>query len=90
LLAQIYMSKAPKDRGDLNVPEHHAQIAHTTLLIWGDGDPVFPASDGEKLLHLLPHAQLKVLPQVGHLPHEEMADEVSREIIAFLTNARSD
>ena len=84
LLAQIYMSKAPKDRGDLNVPEHHAHIAHDTLLIWGDGDPVFPASDGQKLLHLLPHAQLRVLTKVGHLPHEEMADEVSHEIIAFL------
>jgi pimeloyl-ACP methyl ester carboxylesterase len=84
LLAQIYMSKSPKDRGDLNVPEHLAHIAHPTLFIWGDGDPVFPASDGEKLLHLLPHAQLKVLPKVGHLPHEEMADVVSHEIIDFL------
>lgn len=74
LRAQITQSAAPKD-GDMPVPRHLARIACPVYLIWGDGDPVFPAADGLKLVEMLPDAHLAVVPNCGHVPHVEAAEE---------------
>lgn len=74
LRAQICQSAAPKD-GDMPVPRHLARINCPVYLIWGDRDPVFPATDGIKLVELLPNAQIAVVPNCGHVPHVEAEDE---------------
>lgn len=74
LRAQIVQSAAPKD-GDMPVPRHLVRITCPVFLIWGDGDPVFPASDGLKLVEQLSDAHLAVVPNCGHVPHVEAADE---------------
>jgi pimeloyl-ACP methyl ester carboxylesterase len=74
LRAQITQSGAPKD-GDMPVPRHLARITCPVYLIWGDGDPVFPATDGLKLVDQLPNAHLAVVPNCGHIPHTEAAEE---------------
>lgn len=74
LRAQITQSAAPKD-GDMPVPRHLSRITCPVYLIWGDGDPVFPATDGLKLVEMLPDAHLAVVPNCGHVPHVEAAEE---------------
>jgi pimeloyl-ACP methyl ester carboxylesterase len=74
LRAQITQSAAPKD-GDMPVPRHLGRITCPVYLIWGDGDPVFPATDGLKLVEQLPDAHLAVVANCGHVPHVEAADE---------------
>lgn len=74
LRAQITQSAAPKD-GDMPVPRHLSRIVCPVYVIWGDGDPVFPATDGLKLVEQLPNAHLAVVPNCGHIPHVEAADE---------------
>jgi pimeloyl-ACP methyl ester carboxylesterase len=74
LQAQITQSAAPKD-GDMPVPRHLSRITCPVYLIWGDGDPVFPATDGLKLVDDLPDAHLAIVPNCGHVPHVEAADE---------------
>ncbi len=74
LQAQIVQSISPKD-GDMPVPRHLARINCPVFIIWGDSDPVFPATDGLKLVDQLVDAHLAVVPQCGHLPHVEAAEE---------------
>lgn len=80
--AQVWQARSPKD-GPQPVPQNLAAVRQPTLLLWGADDSVFPASDGQRLARILPEAQLRVLPDVGHLPHEEAAEEVSGEIVEF-------
>ncbi len=74
LRAQICQSAAPKD-GDMPVPRHLSRITCPVFIIWGDRDPVFPARDGLKLVEQLPQANLAIVPNCGHIPHVEAADE---------------
>jgi pimeloyl-ACP methyl ester carboxylesterase len=41
-------------------------IVAPTLLLWGDNDPISPVAVGERLLALLPHAQLCIIPGADH------------------------
>ncbi|MFT3965408.1 MAG: alpha/beta fold hydrolase [Sphingobium sp.] len=44
------------------------------LLLWGDADPISPVAVGERLLSLLPHARLHVVPGADHdLAHDHAA-----------------
>ncbi|MFN3705839.1 MAG: alpha/beta fold hydrolase [Thermoflexales bacterium] len=83
-LAQVWQARSPKD-GFKPVPAHLTEITQETLVMWGDRDPVFPASDGERLRQLLPRAELVVFHGVGHLVHEEHPDETIGHLLRFLT-----
>ena len=55
-----------------------------TLILWGEQDSWFPASDGEKLRQLLPHAQLQILPNCCHDASSGACEAVNAAIIEFL------
>ena len=55
-----------------------------TLLLWGRQDRVVPVSIGQRLRHDLPDAQLEVLEECGHLPHEERPLDSLQILEAFL------
>jgi pimeloyl-ACP methyl ester carboxylesterase len=82
-LAQVWQARSPKD-GQKPVPHFLSAITHPTLLLWGRRDRVFPVTDGDKLVCLLPAATLRVFEDAGHLLHEECADQVNEAIVAFL------
>jgi pimeloyl-ACP methyl ester carboxylesterase len=44
------------------------------LIVWGDGDKVFPARYGEEYHSLIKGSRLVVIPECGHLPHVEKMD----------------
>lgn len=59
------------------------QVACPALIIWGEQDRVVPASDGQYFLNAIRASRLALIPEAGHLPHEERATEVNRLIQEF-------
>ena len=41
------------------------------LLIWGEKDRIIPIGSARIMASLIPGAELKVIPNAGHLPHQE-------------------
>jgi pimeloyl-ACP methyl ester carboxylesterase len=56
-----------------------------TLLIWGDRDAVFPRSEQDALLAMMPSATLKVYQETGHAVHWERPAEVARDLKLFIS-----
>lgn len=54
------------------------------LVITGDNDRIVPTEQSVRLADELPNAQLAVIPQCGHLPHEERPAEFMQAVTDFL------
>jgi haloalkane dehalogenase len=63
--------KFRKNLGDIECP---------TLILWGEQDSWFPASDGEKLRQRLAHAKLQILPNCHHDASSGAAQAVNAAI----------
>jgi len=72
----------PKDVD--NVIMNFMQIKLPVLLIWGQNDNVIPMQYGRKMNSDMPYSRLKVIPECGHIPHEEKPNDVISEINNFL------
>jgi len=62
------------------------ELPQQTLLIHGRDDRVIPLEVSERLLRLIPHAQLHVFGECGHWVQIERARDFTRLLIDFLTN----
>jgi pimeloyl-ACP methyl ester carboxylesterase len=60
-------------------------LVQPTLIIWGARDRVLPASNADHFHRQIRGSSLHVLPESGHLPHEESPEHVNRLIGKFLT-----
>ena len=54
------------------------------LVITGDDDRIVPTEQSLRLAAEIPNADLVVVPQCGHLPHEECPDEFMQAVQDFL------
>ena len=54
------------------------------LVITGDDDRIVPTEQSLRLAAEIPNADLVVIPQCGHLPHEECPDEFMQAVQDFL------
>jgi pimeloyl-ACP methyl ester carboxylesterase len=54
-----------------------------TLLLWGEHDRLVPKSYGEAYKKYLPHAELKLIPDCGHLPMFEKEAEFVEAVRRF-------
>ncbi len=54
------------------------------LVLSGDHDPVVPRQQAQWLAHHLPHANLRLFEQTGHVPQIERADDCLRLILDWL------
>ncbi|HQF62004.1 MAG TPA: alpha/beta hydrolase [Anaerolineaceae bacterium] len=61
------------------------QLTLPTLVITGDNDQIVPTADSIRLAGELPSAQLVVIQNAGHVPHEERPQEFLDAISAFLS-----
>jgi pimeloyl-ACP methyl ester carboxylesterase len=61
-----------------------SDIKSPTLILWGEQDSWFPASDGEKLRQRLANAQLQILPNCHHDASSGAAQAVNAAILKFL------
>ena len=66
------------------VTEYADSFSGRTLLIAGDRDDITPLSEQLALAHRLEDAELRVVPNVGHLVHYEAVEYAAEELIAFL------
>jgi pimeloyl-ACP methyl ester carboxylesterase len=56
-----------------------------TLVIWGDRDYLLPVQQAHAAVQSLPHGQLSVFPDCGHLPHVEHPDRFADVLGTWLT-----
>ena len=56
-----------------------------TLLIWGNRDAVFPRSQQESLLEMIPSAQFEVYAETGHAVHWEQPERFVRDLNRFIS-----
>ncbi len=64
---------------DLNVP---------ALIVWGDHDTWISPSNAPKLKQDVAGSQLAIIPDAGHVPHEEKPEEFNRLVIDFAQGLR--
>lgn len=68
-------------RQQKGLPEHLSGLDLPTLILWGANDQVLPASNGQAAAAVQPSARLVILPQAGHLPHQERPQAVIQAIL---------
>lgn len=56
------------------------------LVITGDDDRIVPTEQSVRLADELPNAGLVVIPQCGHVPHEECPNEFMQAVTEFLAS----
>lgn len=62
-----------------------AALRHVpTLILWGEPDPYFRASDRARLVAALPGAELVMLKRAGHFPQEDAAEAFTAALARFL------
>jgi pimeloyl-ACP methyl ester carboxylesterase len=69
-------SKLAERLGELHLP---------VLVITGDDDRIVPTQDSLRLAGEIPNARLVVIPNAGHVPHEEQPQAFMQAVENFLT-----
>ncbi|NND81826.1 MAG: alpha/beta hydrolase [Gammaproteobacteria bacterium] len=60
------------------------EIKQPTLLLWGAQDAVTPPAYGRAFDKALPNSQLILYDNAGHLPMEEIPEQVASDLLAWL------
>lgn len=60
------------------------QIGCPTLIMWGDNDQLVNVEAAYRFKEDIPHAELLIYEQMGHLPMEEMPERSVRDFMDFL------
>jgi pimeloyl-ACP methyl ester carboxylesterase len=63
------LTRASRERDDL--AERLSDVTMPTLVITGDDDRIVPTEQSVRLAEALPDATLVVIPNCGHIPHED-------------------
>ncbi len=69
----------------LNLEQRLIGLRLPTLVITGDHDRAVKPEESRRLAQAIPGARLCVIPEAGHLPHEEQPEAVLEAIRTFLT-----
>ena len=62
------------------------ELSMPVLVITGDDDRIVPTEQSVRLAQELPQAELVVIPNCGHVPHEECPEPFLSAVEAFLRN----
>jgi pimeloyl-ACP methyl ester carboxylesterase len=62
---------------DLKLARWLHRLTMPTLILWGDADRIIPIEQGPVWAELIPDAELKTLPGVGHLIFDESSEAVA-------------
>ncbi|MEE9271828.1 MAG: alpha/beta hydrolase [Robiginitomaculum sp.] len=60
------------------------EITVPTLILWGKKDQLIHASDAELFESAIPNSQKIIYPNIGHIPMEEIPEQVAKDIDEFL------
>jgi pimeloyl-ACP methyl ester carboxylesterase len=69
-----------RDATDKLLPE----LKMPVLIVWGALDHITPLSQGETIHRLVPHSQMEVVPECGHLTPVQCADKIGVTVAHFL------
>jgi pimeloyl-ACP methyl ester carboxylesterase len=61
-----------------------AKIQAPTLILHGEKDALVPFEGGQKFDGAIPNSRLIPYPNVGHMPQEEIPDQVAADLKAFI------
>jgi pimeloyl-ACP methyl ester carboxylesterase len=64
------------------------ELTLSILVLTGDDDRIVPTEQSVRLAGELPNASLVVIPQSGHVPHEEKPTEFMQAVIDFLNSKK--
>lgn len=76
-----YLTISSRESG---LAERLDELTLPILVITGDDDRIVPTEQSVRLAGELPNAGLVVIPQSGHVPHEETPAEFMQAVIQFL------
>jgi pimeloyl-ACP methyl ester carboxylesterase len=71
------------------VHDHVGQIKAPTLILWGEQDHLVPVDSAHAYNKAIPGSKLTIYPATGHIPMEEVADQSSADVRAFLSQPAS-
>lgn len=60
------------------------KISCPVLIIWGDHDSLIPVTHAKLFQQAIPHAELLIIKDCGHIPQEEEPDSVNARLLDFL------
>lgn len=72
----------------LGLAERLTELNLPVLVLTGDDDRIVPTEESIRLGGEIPGATLVVIPNAGHLPHEEKPDEFMQAVREFLNGIR--
>ena len=67
-----------------DLPQHLGEFNLPVLVITGDTDKIVPTANTVRLASALPDAKLVIIPQAGHVPHEEQPALFLQAIFEFI------
>lgn len=68
----------------VDLPNHFGEFKIPVLVITGDTDRIIPTENSVRLSEELPSAKLVIIPQSGHVPHEERPSQFMEAVESFL------
>jgi hypothetical protein len=71
---------------DRLAPQLLAELDLPVRMLWGEADPWEPVAEARRWAATYPCVQeLRVLPGLGHCPHDEAPEQVNPILVAWLT-----
>ncbi|OIR03584.1 2-hydroxy-6-oxononadienedioate/2-hydroxy-6-oxononatrienedioate hydrolase [mine drainage metagenome] len=70
------------------IASRFSEITVPTLIIWGENDPVIPLESAYRFRTLIKNSKLVILPNTGHIPHEERPQRVLELIRNFIRSIK--
>ena len=67
-----------------DLPARLSEFTLPVLVLTGDSDKIVPTADSVRLAGALPNARLVIIPQAGHVPHEEQPAVFMQAVDLFL------
>ncbi|WP_042279357.1 alpha/beta fold hydrolase [Candidatus Protochlamydia sp. R18] len=68
----------------VDLSQRYNSLKHPLLIIWGDKDKLIPLTHYERFVKEFPQADCLLIPNCGHIPHEEKPILVTETILEFL------
>lgn len=64
------------------LPARLAELHTPTLILWGEKDQINPPENGADLMRIQPDSKLVLIPEAGHMPHQEQAQAIMQAILS--------
>ncbi len=81
---QAFIDRAKTEYNDLSAKIKNIQTP--TLILWGAHDTWVPVSHAHKFKEDLPHSEIVILENSGHIPMEENPQESLQAVLDFIEN----